>query len=198
MIAPVPHPSLPESEALQELLPGFVCIDHVALTVPPGSLEAYVQLYTQLGLKECHREEAQGADRVREVMLQIGDGPHHGGLRSDSPSCLQLLEPLDASSTVQRALDRSGGKSALHHIALRVEDAQKAYQVLQERGFRMIDPAPRRGTGGSTVFFIHPKSPDPARPQSLERQPAEAPPNALLQSTPLNVLIEIVQENEAH
>ena len=40
-----------------------------------------------LGFREIHREEVLGSDQVREVLLQIGEGPN----------LIQLLEPLNAS-----------------------------------------------------------------------------------------------------
>ena len=43
-------------------------------------------------------------------------------------------------------------------MAFRVEDAQQAFDAMQAAGFRIIDAAPRPGSRGSTVFFVHPKS----------------------------------------
>jgi len=155
--------SHPDANALAGELPGFEYIDHVAIAVPRGTLDAYVSAYRLLGFAEYHREEAGGADRVREAMLRIGD----------SPNRIQLLEPLDAQSTVQKAIDRNDGKGGLHHVAFRVKDAQAAFDDLRAKGFRIIDKAPRPGSEGHTVFFVHPKS----RPD-----------------TPFEVLIEVVQE----
>ncbi len=42
--------------------------------------------------------------------------------------------------------------------AFRVESAQHAYEAMQANGFQMIDKAPRKGSRGTTVFFVHPKS----------------------------------------
>jgi len=43
-------------------------------------------------------------------------------------------------------------------VALRVADIQRAFDYLQAHGFRIIDQAPRPGSRGTTVFFVHPKS----------------------------------------
>jgi methylmalonyl-CoA/ethylmalonyl-CoA epimerase len=129
-------------------IPGFQFIDHVAIAVKPGELDAQVQAYALLGFREIHREEVYGGDQVREALLQIGDGPN----------LIQLLEPLTADSPVQKLIDRNNGRGGFAHIAFRVKNAQQAYDYMQENGFNLIDKAPRKGSRGTTVFFVHPKS----------------------------------------
>ncbi len=133
--------------ALHEL-PGFTCVDHVAIAVRPGDLEAQVRAYRLLGFTEIHREEVGGTDQVREVLLRIGDGPN----------LIQLLEPLSPESPVQKLIDRSGGRGGLAHVAFRVADIRAAFDDLASKGFTIIDAAPRKGSRGTTVFFVHPRS----------------------------------------
>jgi len=57
-------------------VPGIKFVDHVAIAVKMGELEGQVRAYESLGFKEVHREEVWGGDQVREVLLQIGDGPN--------------------------------------------------------------------------------------------------------------------------
>ena len=129
-------------------VPGIVGIDHLAIAVPRGELEAQVAAYALLGFREVHREEVRGKDMVREVMLQIGDGP----------SAIQLLEPLSPESPVQKLIERNGGRGGFAHVAFRVMSAQRAFEKMKAAGFRIIDAAPRAGSRGTTVFFVHPKS----------------------------------------
>jgi len=129
-------------------VPGIVGIDHLAIAVPQGELEAQVAAYALLGFREVHREEVRGKDMVREVMLQIGDGP----------SAIQLLEPLSPESPVQRLIERNGGRGGFAHVAFRVTSAQRAFDGMKSAGFRIIDAAPRAGSRGTMVFFVHPKS----------------------------------------
>ena len=133
-------------------VPGFLFVDHVAISVTPGELEAHVRAYTTLGFREVHREDVLGADQVREVLLQIGDGPN----------LLQLLEPLSPESPVARQIEKNGGRGGLAHVALRVTDIGAAFDHLQQHGFRIIDEAPRKGSRGTTVFFVHPKTTEAA------------------------------------
>jgi methylmalonyl-CoA/ethylmalonyl-CoA epimerase len=134
----------------QELLrvPGFQFVDHVAIAVRRGELDAQVQSYSLLGFREIHREEVYGGDQVREALLQIGDGPN----------LIQLLEPLIDDSPVQKLIDKNGGRGGFAHIAFRVKSAQAAFDYLKTAGFNIIDKAPRPGSRGTIVFFVHPKS----------------------------------------
>jgi methylmalonyl-CoA/ethylmalonyl-CoA epimerase len=46
----------------------------------------------------------------------------------------------------------------LAHVGFRVKNAQAAFDFFKEKHFRIIDAAPRPGSRGTTVFFLHPKS----------------------------------------
>jgi methylmalonyl-CoA/ethylmalonyl-CoA epimerase len=135
-----------------EQVPGFLFFDHVAISVKPGELEEHVKAYRAMGFQEVHREDVLGGDQVREVLLQVGGGPN----------LVQLLEPLTPESPVSKQIERNGGRGGLAHIALRVADIQKAFDYLRENGFKIIDKAPRKGSRGTTVFFVHPKTTETA------------------------------------
>jgi methylmalonyl-CoA/ethylmalonyl-CoA epimerase len=129
-------------------VPEITFVDHVAIAVRSGDLDGQVKAYELLGFREIHREEVLGTDQVRESLLQIGEGPN----------LIQLLEPLAADSPVQKMIDKNGGRGGLAHVAFRVENARQAYDAMQASGFQLIDKAPRKGSRGTTVFFVHPKS----------------------------------------
>lgn len=129
-------------------VPGFLCVDHVAIAVRTGELDAQAAAYRLLGFTEIHREEVYGGDQVREVLLRVGDGPN----------LIQLLEPLTPDSPVQKLIDRAGGRGGFAHVAFRVRDIQLAFDYMKSNGFNIIDQAPRKGSRGTTVFFVHPKA----------------------------------------
>ena len=127
-----------------EALPGVIGLDHVGIAV--DDLEAAVALHTGvLGLTVEHREtnREQG---VMEVMLGAADRP--------GPQ-LQLVAAVDEHSPVHRFLERHG--PGLHHLAYAVGDLRAASDVLLRRGLRLIYDAPRAGTRGSLINFVHPK-----------------------------------------
>jgi methylmalonyl-CoA/ethylmalonyl-CoA epimerase len=121
----------------------FEAIDHVGVAVP--DLDAAIAFYRDtLGLRLVHEEvnEEQG---VREAMMAVGG----------SGSCVQLLAPLSPTSTIARFLDRNG--PGLQQVAYRVRDVEAVSATLRERGLRLLYDAPKRGTAGSRVNFVHPK-----------------------------------------
>ena len=121
----------------------FVAIDHVGVAVP--DLDEAMAFYRDaFGMTVVHEEtnEEQG---VREAMVAVGD----------SGSCIQLLAPLNADSTIAKFLDRSG--PGLQQLAYRVTDVEAVAAVLRDRGLRLLYDEPRRGTAGSRVNFVHPK-----------------------------------------
>jgi len=129
-------------------VPGIQFVDHVAIAVKQGELDGQVRAYEALGFREIHREEVRGKDQVLEALLQIGNGPN----------LIQLLEPLTADSPVQKLIDKNGGHGGLAHVAFRVENAHHAFQAMRAQGFQLIDEAPRQGSRGTKVFFVHPRS----------------------------------------
>ncbi len=128
-----------------ELVPDhlLLAVDHVGVAVP--DLEAAIAFYRDtFGLHVVHEEtnEAQG---VREAMVAVGDGT----------VCIQLLAPIDETSTIAKFLDRSG--PGLQQLAFRVRDVTAVSAILRERGMRLLYDEPRPGTAGSTINFVHPK-----------------------------------------
>ena len=121
----------------------FTAIDHVGIAVPDldEALAFYRDAY---GMQVLHVEvnEEQG---VREAMVGVGD----------SGSCIQLLAPLTPESTIAKFLDRSG--PGIQQLAYRVTDLDAVSATLRSRGMRLLYDAPRRGTSGSRVNFIHPR-----------------------------------------
>ena len=121
----------------------FTRIDHVGIAVP--DLDAAIAFYRDtFGVVSVHEEvnEEQG---VREAMLAVGDGATR----------VQLLAPLSPESAIGRFIERSG--PGIQQIAYTVEDIEAASTTLRDRGMRLLYDAPRRGTAGSRVNFIHPK-----------------------------------------
>ncbi|MFT4010387.1 MAG: methylmalonyl-CoA epimerase [Nocardioidaceae bacterium] len=121
----------------------FLAIDHVGIAVP--DLDEAIAFYADaFGMTVLHEEvnEEQG---VREAMVGVGD----------SGSCIQLLAPLNQSSTIAKFLDRSG--PGLQQLAYRVSDVEQVSAILRERGLRLLYDAPRRGTADSRINFVHPK-----------------------------------------
>ncbi len=59
---------------------------------------------------------------------------------------------------MQKLMEKNGGRGGFAHVAFRVKSVQKAFDSMKAKGFNIIDAAPRPGSRGTTVFFVHPKS----------------------------------------
>jgi methylmalonyl-CoA/ethylmalonyl-CoA epimerase len=117
-------------------------IDHVAIAV--ADLEAAIDFYQRaFGATVTHREVVE-SDGVEEALLRVAD------------SYVQLLTPTRPDSPVAKAIEKRG--EGLHHVGYRVADCAAALEAMKAAGAIAIDEAPRPGSRGTTVAFIHPKS----------------------------------------
>jgi methylmalonyl-CoA/ethylmalonyl-CoA epimerase len=121
----------------------FVCIDHVGVAVP--DLDEAIAFYRDTFGMETVHEETNEDQGVREAMVAV----------ADTEQRIQLLAPIDESSTIAKFLDRNG--PGLQQLAYRVTDVEQVSAVLRERGLRLLYDEPRRGTSNSRVNFVHPK-----------------------------------------
>jgi methylmalonyl-CoA/ethylmalonyl-CoA epimerase len=117
-------------------------IDHVAIAV--NDLESAIAYYHDtFGCDVEHREIVE-SDGVEEALLKVAD------------SYIQLLTPTRDDSPVAKYLAKKG--EGLHHIGYRVDDCGAALDRVKAEGHRVIDEAPRPGSRGTTVAFVHPKT----------------------------------------
>lgn len=116
-------------------------IDHVAIAV--SDLEAAIAYYQDtFGCSVDHREVIE-SDGVEEALLKVAD------------SYVQLLTPIRDDSPVAKYLASKG--EGIHHVGYRVADCAEALARVKAAGHRVIDEAPRPGSRGTTVAFVHPK-----------------------------------------
>ncbi|HSK97031.1 MAG TPA: methylmalonyl-CoA epimerase [Euzebyales bacterium] len=116
-------------------------IDHVgyAVTDLDEAIAYHADLY---GTSVAHRETVPDQG-VREALLAVGE------------SYIQLLEPLGDDSPVARFIARHG--PGVHHVGYGVADVAATLEHLKDRGVRLVDDHPRRGSRGCTIAFLHPK-----------------------------------------
>jgi methylmalonyl-CoA/ethylmalonyl-CoA epimerase len=132
-------------------------IDHVAIAV--RDLDAAVAWYAEtLGATVAHREVVE-SDGVEEALLAVAD------------SYIQLLTPTRDDSPVARFLERRG--EGIHHVGYRVPDCGAALARIHEAGVETIDAAPRPGSRGTTVAFVHPRGAFGTLIELVEEGPAE-------------------------
>lgn len=117
-------------------------IDHIGIAVK--SLAEAAAIYENaLGLKvnAYDQVDEQG---VRVAMLNIGE------------SRIELLEPTGPESPIEKFMTKRG--EGIHHIAITVDDIEKALERLKAAGVRLVDNEPRRGAHNTRIAFVHPSS----------------------------------------
>jgi methylmalonyl-CoA epimerase len=116
-------------------------IDHIAIAVK--DIEAAIAYYQNaFGATVDHREVVE-SDGVEEALLKVAE------------SYIQLLTPTRPDSPVAKSLEKRG--EGLHHIGYRVNNCAEALAAMIAAGATPLDEAPRPGSRGTTVAFIHPK-----------------------------------------
>lgn len=116
-------------------------IAHVGIATQ--SIAVTVEFYKSLGL-EVDVVEAVKDQKVKVAVLKVGD------------SAVELIEPTDPDSPIQRFLEDRG--EGIHHITFEVDDLEAQLVELKEKNIKLIDEEPRIGAEGSLVAFIHPDS----------------------------------------
>jgi methylmalonyl-CoA/ethylmalonyl-CoA epimerase len=125
---------------------GLLRVDHVGIAVP--DLDQAIDFYQRVFGMRCTHQETNEEQGVREAMMRVGADP--------SGAQLQLLAPLSPASTIAKFIDRSG--PGMQQLAFTVADIDVASAALRERGVQLLYDEARRGTAGSRVNFVHPRS----------------------------------------
>ncbi len=117
-------------------------IEHIGIAVE--SIDEMVPYYRDaLGL-EYGGEEVVEEQKVRVAFFGIGE------------SSIELLEATSEDSSIAKFLAKRG--PGIHHIAVRVDDIERALTQHEENGAQLIDKTPRIGAHNMRIAFVHPRS----------------------------------------
>ena len=116
-------------------------IDHIAIAV--YDLESAISYYKDAFGAEVHHREIVESDGVEEALIKVAD------------SYIQLTSATTEDSPIAKFLNKRG--EGLHHVGYRVDDCEEALAEMIKAGATPIDAAPRPGSRGTTVAFVHPK-----------------------------------------
>ncbi len=119
-------------------------IDHIAIAVQ--DIDMSLRVYSNALGFEITGQETLDSENVKVSFL-------------DCKGCrIELLEPLSEEGHISKFLrDKKGG---VHHICFSVEDIGESIESCRREGMNFIEPAPREGSEGKKVAFIHPESSD--------------------------------------
>ena len=131
-------------------------IDQIAIAVE--DLDDALAFYERaFGLTPEYREVVD-SDGVEEAMLNVG-GVY-----------LQLLQATRDDSPIARFVAKNG--PGLHHLGFGVGSVGDALDHLRGEQVALIDQQPRRGGGGHTIAFVHPKATGGVLVELVEDEPA--------------------------
>ena len=115
---------------------------HVGIAV--RSLDAAIPIWVgALGFRHTNTIELDSM-KVRIAFLRGGT------------SELELLEPTSEDSPVGRFLAKRG--EGIHHIAFHVADLEEALEEAEAAGLMLIDRTPVKGSHGSRIAFLSPRT----------------------------------------
>lgn len=117
-------------------------ISHIGIAV--RNIEGTLPFYTDILGLELEKIEKVETESVKVAFLTIGEAR------------IELLEPLDDSSAIQKFIDKKG--EGIHHVALEVDDIEQRLDNYRNKGVRLVDPTPKKGANNSEIAFIHPKA----------------------------------------
>lgn len=128
--------------ASPSLAGGAVRIDHVGIAVDtPEAILNFLEGVLGFGAGVPEEVPSSGV-RVRFL--------------GEADPRLEVIEPIGTDSSISRFLAHRG--PGLHHVAVRVANLTEVLARLRTRGIRLIDEAPRAGSRGARIAFVHPSS----------------------------------------
>lgn len=120
-----------------------VKLNHIAIAV--SNIDQSISFYEQLGLQFSDHREVVESQKVKTAFCKI-----------DEFAKIELLEPTDESSSIQKFLDKKG--QGVHHLCFEVADVKEMQAKLESQGKIFTSKEPFIGAGNCLVNFIHPKS----------------------------------------
>ncbi len=69
---------------------------------------------------------------------------------------LEFLEPISNDSPIKKFLETKG--QGIHHIAYKCDNIVEKIELLKQKGVKMINETPKKGSNNTLIAFLHPKS----------------------------------------
>lgn len=116
-------------------------VEHIGIAVK--SFKNAVPLFEKLLNTNCYKTEIVETEQVNTAFFQQGE------------TKIELLESLDPEGVIARFIAKKG--EGIHHIAFDVADIAAEMNRLQNEGFTLLNPVPKKGADNKLVCFLHPR-----------------------------------------
>lgn len=117
-------------------------LEHIGIAVK--NIDQTNPLFASLLGQEHYKIEQVESEGVRTSFFNIG------GVK------IELLEAITPESPIAKFIEKKG--EGIHHLAFSVSNISKSIQLYKEKGFEVINEAPKKGADNKMICFLHPKS----------------------------------------
>lgn len=116
-------------------------IEHIGIAV--SDFSKAIPLFEKLLDTPCYKTETVDSEQVNTAFFRQGE------------SKIELLESTGPDGVIARYIAKKG--EGIHHIAFESADIHADMARLQEQGFTLLSPTPKKGADNKLVCFLHPK-----------------------------------------
>ncbi len=116
-------------------------VEHIGIAVK--SLSESIPLFEKLLNTSCYKTETVESEQVNTAFFQTGQAK------------IELLESAHTDGVIARFVEKKG--EGIHHIAFEVADIRAEMKRLQDEGFVLLNPEPKKGADNKLVCFLHPR-----------------------------------------
>lgn len=117
-------------------------LEHIGIAVK--NLDQANELFAKLLGRKHYKIEEVASEGVRTSFFDLS------GVK------IELLEATNPDSPIAKYIDKRG--EGIHHLAFEVDDINKGIQDYRDKGFELINQAPKTGADNKMICFLHPKS----------------------------------------
>ena len=116
-------------------------IEHIGIAVK--DLNTSIDLFTKLLNTVCYKTEFVESENVETAFFKTDINK------------IELVHSKDENGVINKFIEKRG--EGIHHIAFAVDDIKAEMKRLQNEGFELLTPEPKKGADNKLVAFLHPK-----------------------------------------
>ncbi len=120
----------------------MIKLEHIGIAVK--SLESSIPVFEKLLNTSCYKTEKVDSENVNTAFFKKGE------------SKIELLECTTEDGVIAKYIDKKN--EGIHHLAFEVADIEAEMKRLQDEGFVLLNPFPKKGADNKLICFLHPKS----------------------------------------
>ena len=124
-----------------------IYLDHIGISC--DDLDESSRFWKLIGLIQGQNDELVEEQGVTTRFFSTSEN-------DPSNPMIELLEPTGEDTPIGKFLKKRG--PGVQQICFRVENLESMIKLLLDNGVNMIDEIPQKGSHGSLIAFVHPKS----------------------------------------